>query len=223
MKDQEQRALDLTRAMADALEWTTFDQTLQALTIAAVQTLPGVDESSVTILHEDGSIGSCGLTADFLEELDASQYREREGPCYDGALNNAFTTCGDLRNDPRYPRYGPRAAEAGIMSQAGIRIFESAKSIGALNLYSRSLGALADIEFLAAIFSQHARTALTYTREIEQLHEAMTSRQLIGQAVGIMMERYQLSDEQAFAFLTRLSQDNNVKLRIVAEQIISAP
>jgi hypothetical protein len=221
MADIEERALGLTRSLADSLEPSRLDETLTSLTRAAVSALPGVDQATITVRHRDGSLESFGLTAEFLAELDESQYSEQEGPCYDGVVHNAFTVCGDLRNDPRYPRYGPRAVEAGIRSQAGIRLFESGGVFGALNLYSRSLGALADIDFLATLFVQQARTAVTYAREIEQLRAAITSRQLIGQAVGILMERYQLSDDHAFAFLTRLSQDRNVKLRLVAEEVIA--
>jgi hypothetical protein len=221
MAEDEARVLDLSRGLADALNAGRLDETLHALTRAAVDSLPGVEEASITVRHSDGSLESHALTADFLAELDEWQYREQEGPCYDGVVNNAVTVCGDLVNDPRYPKYGPRAAEDGIRSQAGVRLFESGHSRGALNLYSRSVGALADVGFLAALFSQHARTALTYAREIDGLNQAITSRQMIGQAVGILMERYQLSDDRAFAFLARVSQDRNVKLREVASEIIA--
>jgi AmiR/NasT family two-component response regulator len=63
--------------------------------------------------------------------------------------------------------------------------------------------------------------AIGYAREIHNLQDAVRTRGLIGNAVGIIMERYQLSDDRAFAFLTRLSQDGNVKLRVVAEQIVA--
>jgi hypothetical protein len=220
MGEFEERALHLSSSLADALEGRRLDETLDSLTRAAVDTLPGVDHASITVRHRDGRMQSYAMTADFLEELDRTQYDEHEGPCYDGATNNAFTVCGDLVNDPRYPRYGPRAAGYGIRSQAGIRIFESDGSMGALNLYAKAVGALADIAFLAELFSQHARTAITFAQEIDGLTQAVTSRQLIGQAVGILMERYQLSDERAFAFLARVSQDRNVKLRLVAQEVI---
>jgi len=216
----EERALHLSKELADSLEGGRLDDTLATLTRAAVRTLPGVDEASITIRHEDGSMASYAMTADFLDELDAAQYGTHEGPCYDGVTNNAFTVCGDLANDPRYPMYGPRAVLAGIRSQSGVRIFESKKALGALNLYSRSVGAMADIAFLAELFSQHARTAIAFAHEIDGLHEAMLSRQLVGQAVGILMERYQLPDDRAFAFLARVSQDRNVKLRDIAREVI---
>jgi AmiR/NasT family two-component response regulator len=93
--------------------------------------------------------------------------------------------------------------------------------MGALNLYSHSVGALADIAFLAGLFTSHARVAIAYARQVDGLQDAMTSRQSIGQAVGILMERFKLSDERAFGFLARISQERNVKLRVVARELIA--
>jgi GAF domain-containing protein len=222
VNDSDNRALFLVNKLAQSLTGGDLDATLSALTRAAVETLPGVDHASITVRHDDGSLQSCALTAPFLESLDAAQYAQAEGPCYDGVVHNAFTVCGDLLHDPRYPNYGPRAAADGIRSQAGMRLFESNKTTGALNLYSTSVHALSDIAFLATLFSTHARTAITYAREIEGLNDAVTSRQLIGQAVGILMERFNLTDARAFAFLARVSQDRNIKLRLVAQEVIAA-
>jgi len=220
MSDVPERALAMASRVADSVSGKDLEDTLASLTRAAVETLPGVDQATITIRHDSGAPRSYALTADFLAELDEWQYDNAEGPCYDGVTNNAFTVCGDLRHDPRYPSYGPLAVAAGIRSQAGLRLFESAHTIGGLNIYSRSLGALADVKFLAELFAEHARSAVTYASQIDGLRDAMTNRQLIGQAVGITMERFGLADDHAFAFLTRLSNHRNVKLHVVAREII---
>jgi hypothetical protein len=206
--------------IADSVSGKDLDDTLQALTRAAVEALPGVDEATISIRHEDGSLQSYGFTADYLRELDSWQFEYSQGPCYDGVTHNALTVCGDLRNDPRYPDYGKRAAAVGIRSQAGLRIFESKRTIGGLNMYARSIGSLADVAYLAELFSEHARTAVAYASEIDGLREAIAGRQVIGQAIGIVMERFGLTEERAFAFLTRLSSHRNVKLRQVAQELI---
>lgn len=221
MDDSKDRALHVVGRLADSLKPGDLDETIQSLTRAAVEILPGVDYASISIRHQDGSLRSHALTADFLEELDESQYAMQEGPCYDGVTNNAFTVCGNLRADPRYPNYGRQAEAAGIRSQAGVRLFESARSMGALNLYSRTAGALADIAFLTALFTQHARTAIAYAGQIDQLSQAMVSRQRIGQAVGVVMERFQLPEDRAFAYLARVSQDSNIKVREIADEIVA--
>ena len=220
MDELPDRAMGMAARIAENVSGRDLDGTLLALTQAAVETLPGVDEATISIRHENGSLQSYALTAEFLKELDAWQYDYAEGPCYDGVTHNAFSVCGDLSQDPRYPNYGSRAAEAGIRSQAGLRVFESKRTLGGLNLYSRTVGALADVTFLEELFSEQARSALTYASQLGSLRDAITSRQVIGQAVGIVMERFQLSEERAFAFLTRLSNDRNVKLRLVAQEII---
>jgi hypothetical protein len=206
--------------IADSVSGQDLDGTLHSLTRAAVEALPGVDEATISVRHEDGSLRSYASTAEFLGELDLWQFDNAEGPCYDGVTSDAFAVCGDLRNDPRYPSYGSRAVEADIRSQAGLRLFESKRAIGGLNLYSRSVGALADIAFLAELFSEHARGAVAYASQIDGLRDAITSRQVIGQAVGIVMERFDLPEERAFAFLARLSSQRNVKLRLIAREVI---
>jgi hypothetical protein len=220
MDDLPERAMEMASRIADSVSGQDLDGTLRSLTRAAVETLPGVEEATITIRHEDGTLRSYASTADFLEELDVWQFDNAEGPCYDGVTDNAVTLCGNLLDDPRYPGYGSRAAAAGIRSQAGLRLFESKRAIGGLNRYSRSVGALADVAFLAALFSEHARGAVAYASQIDGLREAITTRQLVGQALGILMGRFDLSEERAFAFMARVSSHRNVKMRVIAQEII---
>jgi AmiR/NasT family two-component response regulator len=112
--------------------------------------------------------------------------------------------------------------QAGIRSQAAIRLFESSKTVGALNLYGRQVGALDHIETVSRLFSHHAAVALSYSIEVKTLGEAVQSRTRIGQAVGIVLERYKIPEAQAFALLARLAQSRNVKLRHIADQMIDA-
>jgi AmiR/NasT family two-component response regulator len=102
-----------------------------------------------------------------------------------------------------------------------VRLFDADRARGSLNLYSDQVGAFADLGSLADLFREQSAMALAYAQEIQNLKEAVQTRQLIGQAVGIVMERYQLADQRAFAFLARLSQTRNVKLRQVAQEIVA--
>lgn len=198
-----------------------LDATLQAITTAAKDLVPGVQDASVSMRRSDGRLESYAMTGQTIALLDQRQSELREGPCYDTLAAASSVVSEDLLADQRYPRFGPVAAAHGIRALAGVRLFENAQTVGALNLYSREVGAFEDLGVLTRLFSSQAAVALAYSLEIEGLHEAMRSRALIGQAVGIVMERYQLSDQQAFAFLTRLSQHGNVKLRRVAEELIA--
>jgi GAF domain-containing protein len=220
---EESRVVQMAQELSSRLTPGDLDQTLGRITQAAVEVLPGVDFASITVKHPDGRLETVAPTSDILMGLDAAQYELREGPCFDAAVEVAHRVSPDLAADKRYPNYGPVAVAAGIVAQAGIRLFDTPREAqGALNLYSESLGTFGDDQTLAELFRHQAATAIRYASEVEDLREAMMTRQLIGQAVGIIMERYELPEARAFAFLTRLSNERNVKLRLIAQELVAA-
>ena len=210
------------RQLADILQPGDLDQTLRAITAAAVEVLREVEHASITVRHADGRLETCAPTAELLRVVDAAQYELQEGPCYDTVTDAVHVTSPDLANDDRFPRYRVVALEAGFAAQAGIRLFESDHALASLNLYATQPGAFGDLGFLGALFAHQSAVALRYAREAETLRDALETRQLVGEAVGIAMERYEFTDERAFAFLTRLSQHTGVPLRDVAEGIVAA-
>ena len=212
--------VELSRRLRSALTPADLDVTLAKITAAAVEVLPDVQYSSITIKHSDGRLETAAPTHDFLCDLDAAQYDLREGPCYEAATDTVHVAAPDLAEDTRWPRYAPVALAAGVQAQAGIRLFDAQTSNGALNLYAEKAGAFEDLTSLGALFSHHAALAIDYARQIDQLKEAVATRQLIGQAVGMVMQQYELDDARAFAFLTRLSSTTNTKLRTVAERVV---
>jgi hypothetical protein len=222
MDEDLERVLDVSSKLAHSLTPADLDATLGNITRAAVEVLPQVHYASITVRHSDGSLDSRALTDELLRDLDAKQIDWHEGPCYDGATDEPYAVAADLRTDARYPRYGAAAVAAGIRSQAGLRLFENAASVGALNLYSRNVGAFESVNDLSRLFAHQAAVAIAYAAEVDNLNDAIRSRATIGQAVGIVMERYGLTDDRAFAFLARLSQQRNVKLRLVAQEIVAA-
>jgi hypothetical protein len=215
------RILDVARRLADALTPGDLDSTLLQITQAAVEVLPDVQYASITIKQANGRLETAAPTDDLLLGLDAAQYDLQEGPCYEAAVDSVHVTAPDLATDERFPRYAPVAVKAGIRAQAGIRLFENQASQGALNLYSEEVGAFADLGILGALFAHQSAMALDYAREIEGLQEAMRNRGIVGQAIGIIMERFQLDDARAFGFLVRLSQHENVKVRVLAEELVA--
>lgn len=217
------RLLDTIKRLADRLTPGDLDHTLEQITTAAVSVLPGAHYASITVKHEDGRLETAAPTDDFLLGLDAAQYELREGPCYSAASDELFVTSPHLASDERFPRYAAVAVKAGIRAQAGIRLFDIPKpsAQGALNLYSRDVGSFSEISVLGQLFVHQSAVALDYAREIENLQEAVKTRQAIGRAVGIAMERYGLSEDRAFAFLARVSQTRNIKLREVAAELVA--
>ncbi|HSE09208.1 MAG TPA: GAF and ANTAR domain-containing protein [Nocardioidaceae bacterium] len=217
----EPNLLQLSRSLAERLDPGDLDETLDRITAAAVELLPDVAYASITVRFRDGRLETVSPTDEALKILDEKQYALREGPCYDAASNRPQVISPDIEHDDRYPGYGPLAAEAGVAAQAAFRLFERNGTEGALNLYSARTGSFDNLDSVADLFRSQACVAIAYAHQITNLAEALETRTTIGKAMGIVMERYQLSDERAFAFLTRLSQHRNVKLRLVAEELVT--
>jgi hypothetical protein len=219
---QEESLRETAQRLSELLTPGDLDHTLSQVTRAAVEVLPDVTSASITIRHADGTLDTVGQTDDVLLVVDAAQYQLQEGPCYLAAEDTVHVTSPDIGNDERFPRYGEVAVAAGVRAQAGLRLFETPKTRGALNLYSDKVGTFADLTTTEELFTHHAATAISYAREVTNLKEAVNTRTSIGQAVGIVMERYELTDHRAFAFLLRMSQHRNVKLRLIAQEIVAA-
>ncbi len=100
--------------------------------------------SSITFLRADGTLATAAPTDDLIVRLDAEQYRLKEGPCDDAAAHTNQVVSADLALDDRFAAYGTVAASLGVRSQIGVRLFGTPKSNGALNLYSRNVGAFED-------------------------------------------------------------------------------
>jgi len=218
----QEHLLDTLRRLSEGLTPGDLDHTLEQITAAAVSVLPGVHYASITVRHADDRLQTVAPTDDLLLGLDAAQYELREGPCYEAASDETYVSSPNLAADERFPRYAATAVKAGIRAQAGIRLFDTPdpEARAALNLYSRDVGSFEDMSMVGLLFAHQAAVALGYAREVENLREAMLTRQLIGRAVGITMERYGLSEERAFAFLARVSQTRNVKLRDIASELV---
>ncbi|TDU83895.1 ANTAR domain-containing protein [Kribbella voronezhensis] len=197
-----------------------LDHTLSRITAAAVEVLPEVEYASITVKHSDGRLETVAPTDEVLWGVDAAQYDLQEGPCYEAAVDTAHVISPDLAADARFPRYATTAVAVGIRAQAGLRLFDAPRSQGALNLYSTEVGSFTDLGSLGQLFAHQSALAIGYAQEVDNLQVALQTRRTIGQAIGILMERYSLTDQRAFAFLTRLSQHGNVKLNRVAEQLV---
>jgi hypothetical protein len=212
--------LEVSRQLSAALKPADLDQTLSNITAAAVEVLPEVKYASITVKHADDRLETFAATDPVILDIDAFQYSLREGPCYEAATDTVHLTAPNLDRDTRFPNYAPHAVSLGVHAQAGIRLFETEQSNGALNLYSDTPGSFEDFDALSELFAHQAAVALAYAREVGHLQTAVKSRQMIGQAVGIVMERFQLDEAHAFAFLARISSHRNIKLRLVAQAFI---
>jgi GAF domain-containing protein len=198
-----------------------LNETLVSITISACDTIPGADFASISARFHDGHLETLAPTHEIIRDIDQLQYELLEGPCYEAATQERTVVADDLESDPRWPRYGPAVVRMGMRSQLALELYESDESTGALNLYSSHPGALSGQRDLAELFATHAAIAMGHVRTVGGLVKALATRKIIGEAIGITMERYQIDEDQAFKFLVRVSQTGNIKLRDVAAQLVS--
>jgi hypothetical protein len=200
-----------------------LDQTLRMITQSAADTVPGVVEVSISLTRKDGRIETLAPTGPLAVQGDQLQYDLHEGPCLDAALGEPVVTVGDLATDSRWPAFGPKAAALGLGGHLAFQFRADPHARGALNLYSTEpYGIDGDSVHLGSLFAGQVALAMGWAKQDETMSDALATRNVIGQAVGIVMERYTLDADRAFAFLTRLSQTGNVKLRLVAAALVEA-
>ena len=179
------------------------------------------DFAGISIRRGKGRIETPALTAPVVEALDGAQYELDEGPCLDAIRVTDTIVIEDTASDPRWPRWGPRAAELGARSVLSVRLSTGDQVVGGLNLYARTRSAFdEDSVQVAHRYAEPASTAVAVVEKVEGLRTAMQSRHLIGMAQGMLMLRYGLDQDQSFAFLSRTSQQNNVKLIDIAARVV---
>jgi GAF domain-containing protein len=200
-----------------------LEQTLQGITEGVVAATPAIDHASISLTAKDGKITTLAPTDDIAIRADELQYELGEGPCLAAVLEEPVVQVDDIRSDLRWPVYGPRAArDFGIASQLAFQFRAEPHVRGGFNLYSDQPHSISiEDRQLAMLFANLAAAALGWKRQDDSLHKALETRNGIGQAIGILMERYQLDQDRAFAFLVRTSQAGNIKLHRVAAGIVS--
>nr|WP_245778282.1 GAF and ANTAR domain-containing protein [Lentzea xinjiangensis] len=220
---------ELTRALLNA---PTVADVLDQVVTAAHRVIPGADLVSITLRTADDCFHTPVVTNVVAAELDRIQYETGEGPCVEASRNPgpAEIRSDDLATETAWPRFGPEAARLGFHSVLSVALAPNARPprySGALNVYSRRPGALApDAHEPALLLATHASLALAGTTAVTradltvaQLHRALESRDVIGQAKGVLMARRGIGADEAFDELRRASQDLNIKLTALARLV----
>jgi GAF domain-containing protein len=195
---------------------------LRSIVAAALRAIPHVHGASITLLDRSGVITTHAPSSDLVAAVDQVQVEQRDGPCIDALdeKHTDMTHAGDLGVAPPWPTFAARALEAGFHEVLSFALVADGAA-GALNLYSNAPGQFdAQDELVGALLADQAAVALTGARRVGQLNEALTSRDLIGRAKGILMERFGLSDHGAFQMLVESSQTTNLKLVAVAQWLV---
>jgi GAF domain-containing protein len=207
----------------------TVEETLGRVVTLAVAAIDGCDEASLC-----KSAAGAVRASPLVLELEQLQDSLGEGPCVDTMRGQDSIYVADLMGDATWPSFSPAAVSAGVRSALAYRLFAGGQTLGALQLYASLPGAFnATDRAQGLLFAAHAGMALEVARSqafeharAEDLQRAMASREIIGQAQGILMERERITADQAFDLLRQASQHLNVKLRDVAQALVdtgSAP
>ncbi|GAB2581535.1 GAF and ANTAR domain-containing protein [Microlunatus antarcticus] len=193
----------------------------------AVQAIPGADGAGLTLI-EHHRADTIVMTAEFVAEVDAVQYGIGEGPCISAARDGVTVMSGSLGGDTRWPRFGGRIARMGVHSALSLPLIASDEVVGAMNIYAHAkhvfderaaaLGELFAVP--AAVTVQNARVLEDARRLAERLQSALDERMVVERAVGIVMSRSGIDEDEALARLTRLSQHEHVKLVEVARTLV---
>ncbi len=217
-RDLAQRMAELARAVASP---RSVEDVLSDVTREVLELIPSTDAAGVLFVGKAGRFESVAGTSELPHELDRLQMKFNEGPCLEAALEETIVRSDDFATEARWPRYSAAAAELGVRSGLSFKLYTSSQTAGALNLFAVEPNAFtAADENIGAVLAAHAAAAILASRHHEQLQSALSTRDRIGQAKGIIMERYNVDDVAAFDMLRRLSQDSNTKLTDIAERVI---
>jgi GAF domain-containing protein len=183
-------------------------------------------DAGIVLMRSKNRMETCAPTSERLRAVHDLQLSLREGPSYEVIADDhpGSIVIGDTASDPRFPLWGRCAADAGLRSVITSVLRTRDDRFGSLNVYARQPHAF-DLDDLEAIdvFARRAARAIVIAEEAHGREVALDSRKLIGQAQGMLMERFAIDGERAFELLVRLSQQHNVKLRSVADLLIRHP
>ena len=196
-------------------------ETIDQIVSFAVQEI-GTTYGGITLVKSGGqTYSTVGATHQSVIEADRIQYELRQGPCVDAAVDSNIVVSSYLATDERWPDWGPKAGALGFNSVLSAELHARGRRIGALNLYGTSEATFTPEDIaLAALFARQGALALGYARTEEGLREALETRTVIGQAQGLLMERFEIDADRAFATLRRYSQHHNIKLKVLCHQLV---
>ena len=206
----------------------TVSSTVQRIAELSVKAIDGAEFASISVAT-GGKVKTVASTSDAAGRLDDVQYETKEGPCLSSIEKHATFYIQDMNRDDTWPTFSKRAAEeTGVNTLLAYVLAVHEDSLGALNIMATKTDAIPQSSRdVGAIFAAHAGVALSNAiehqrseQQIHQLEEGMLTRQVIGQAVGLVMATRQVGADAAFHTLKEISQQSNVKIREIAEQLV---
>jgi GAF domain-containing protein len=219
--DWARMALRMENLATELVEVHDVEDTLDGVLKLAVWVAP-CDVASVSLRHGGGKLETTAASDPVAQRAHELQQEMGDGPCLDVVWDEeGVNVVPDLADSTRWPRWSDHATGLGLSSMIAVRLFTREQTIGALDLYSYERHDYDTDDVLAArVVAARVSSVLARAQHEQTLWEAIDSRHQIGQAQGILMERYNLTADQAFAVLRRYSQEQNRKLRVVASEVV---
>ena len=204
-----------------------LSEVLSDIVGVARKAMPAVEAASITLIRGDKPF-TAAYDGQMAMDADELQYERGYGPCIDAGLCGQTLLIEDMTTEDRWPDYARTAAAHGVGSSLSVPLPFQTATIGALNTYSSRPHAYAEDEQALghevatwiAVAVGTADAAARTSDALRNMHVAMRTRAAIEQAKGILMERYKITEDRAFAVLTRASQTSNIKLRTIAQDLI---
>ena len=200
---------------------TEIAEALDELTVNAVHYVPGARYAGITVTDGRGHIDTPSATGRYPGLLDAIQESHHEGPCLQAIRQHHTVRVDDLNTETRWPKYQRDAlAQTPVRAVLSCALSVNRRALGALNFYAEDPYAFdSESEHLGFVYATHAALAWDALRRDLQFCDALASRDIIGQAKGMLMERHQINAEQAFDRLRRLSQKFNTPVAELSRKI----
>ena len=225
----QQNLMEVTGRSAESLEIMAralhvknaeLQPTLEAIASTAVTMLSPARYAALTVLAR-GELIPRASTGEPPLLLDRLQQRLGDGPCVNAAKRQSVFRIDDTREDLRWPEFCAEAARLNVRSMLCVPLWIDERGLGALSLYADQAAAFNEShERITILLATFAALALAEAQRADQMHDALSSRDVIGQAKGILMERHGVTADAAFSVLSRVSQAENIKLAEVARRFV---
>src|SRR5689334_13843584 len=214
------RMAELARQLAPPI---SVEEVLFGVTSAAGEMVPGAAAAGVLLIARGGKYETRGPTSELLHRLDQLQMTCGEGPCVEAAVDELIVRTDDFMSETRWPRYSEEIRGLGIRSALSLKLYTSTRNAGALNIFAFQPSVFtSESEAIGTVLAAHAAAAILASRRGESLESALVTRDVIGQAKGIIMERFKIDAVAAFELLKKLSQTSNLRLADVAQQVVES-
>ena len=214
-------AVQLADLAAEFAAAPPTDVTLQHALEYAVEVVPGCEQAGVSLQLKGAKLGTPASVGPLAAACDQLQESLGEGPCITSLQTQALVRVDDMSTERSWPRFAAAATELGLRSLLACQLATARDRLGALNLYSTQPNAFDETsEILARAYATHVGVALASAEREANLRQALASREAIGQAIGILIERHKLTASQAFDLMVHISQRTHVRLRDIADELV---